>query len=419
MLPAPLPADEALRLANLRHYNVLDSVAEQDFDDITSLISHICSTPISLITFVDESRQWFKSRVGIDVSETHRDFAFCSHTILQRDVFVINNALDDLRFSDNPFVIGGPKVRFYAGAPLVTPEGFALGTLCAVDKVPRELTPEQIAALKALARQVVSQLELRYQLAQRQKAEAELQRAHNELEKRVKERTRQLAETNTVLLDEVAIRRRAQDDIRTLLTDLRSSNAELTQAYEANIEGWSRALDLRDRETEGHCQRVAEMAVRLAQAIGLTEDQIVHVRRGALLHDIGKMGVPDGVLLKPGPLDAEERALMELHPLHAYAMLSPIDFLQQALDIPYCHHEKWDGTGYPRCLKGDAIPIAARLFALADVWDALRSDRPYRKAWSEPKVREHIRSLAGTHFDPSLTEIFLDVVMKDAAKSQD
>jgi HD-GYP domain-containing protein (c-di-GMP phosphodiesterase class II) len=192
-----------------------------------------------------------------------------------------------------------------------------------------------------------------------------------------------------------------------LFNDLQRSTSDLILAYDTTLEGWTRALDLRDRETEGHTRRVTEMAVRLAQAMGVSDTELVHVRRGALLHDIGKMGIPDAILLKPGPLTDEEWAVMRRHPEYAYNMLAPITYLRPALDIPYCHHEKWDGTGYPRGLKGKQIPLAARIFAVADVWDALRSDRPYRPAWPEDKVREHIRSLAGTHLDPQAVETFL------------
>jgi PAS domain S-box-containing protein len=188
------------------------------------------------------------------------------------------------------------------------------------------------------------------------------------------------------------------------------SNAELGLAYDATIEGWSRALDLRDRETEGHSQRVTELTLTLARALGMSDAESVHVRRGALLHDIGKMGVPDAILLKPGPLTDDEWRVMRLHPEMAYTLLSPIVYLRPALDIPYCHHEKWDGTGYPRALKGEQIPLAARLFAVVDVWDALRSDRPYRKAWTEEKAREHITAQAGTHFDPRVVERFLHML---------
>jgi PAS domain S-box-containing protein/putative nucleotidyltransferase with HDIG domain len=192
-----------------------------------------------------------------------------------------------------------------------------------------------------------------------------------------------------------------------LFSNLQRSNADLALAYDATIEGWSRALDLRDKETEGHTQRVTELTLKLARALRLSESELVHIRRGALLHDIGKMGVPDGILLKAGPLTDEEWVIMRQHPQFAYEMLAPIAYLRPALDIPYCHHEKWDGLGYPRGLREETIPLAARLFAVIDVWDALRSDRPYRQGWPEEKVREHIRSLAGKHFDPQAVEAFL------------
>jgi PAS domain S-box-containing protein len=199
-------------------------------------------------------------------------------------------------------------------------------------------------------------------------------------------------------------------DSASLFTDLIHSNAELFAAYDSTIEGWSHALDLRDKETEGHSQRVTEMTLKLARAAGITEKELAHVRHGALLHDIGKMGVPDHILLKPDKLTDEEWVAMRKHPTFAFELLSPIAYLRPALDIPYCHHEKWDGSGYPRGLKGEQIPLAARLFAIIDVWDALRSDRPYRQGWSKEKVIEHIKSLSGTHFDPKAVELFLNMM---------
>jgi putative nucleotidyltransferase with HDIG domain len=191
-----------------------------------------------------------------------------------------------------------------------------------------------------------------------------------------------------------------------LFERLEQSNLELKLAYDATIEGWSRALDLRDRETEGHTQRVAEMALELASAMGVGKESLLHMRRGALLHDIGKMAVPDKILFKEGPLDAVEWEIMQKHPVFAYNMLSPIKYLAPALEIPYCHHEKWDGSGYPRGLVGEQIPLTARIFAIADVWDALRSDRPYRIAWSKEETRAYILKNSGSHFDPSIVETF-------------
>ncbi len=200
-----------------------------------------------------------------------------------------------------------------------------------------------------------------------------------------------------------------------LFDDLQLSNRELVLAYDTTIEGWSRALDLRDKETEGHSRRVTEMVLTLARALHVSEADLPHLRRGALLHDIGKMGVPDHILLKAGPLTEEEWALMRLHPVYAYELLSPITYLRQSLDIPYCHHEKWDGSGYPRGLKGKQIPLGARIFALADVYDALSSNRPYRAAWPEAKVRAHIVALSGTHFDPTVVKAFVALGLASSA----
>ncbi|MBI4732046.1 MAG: HD domain-containing protein [Chloroflexi bacterium] len=202
------------------------------------------------------------------------------------------------------------------------------------------------------------------------------------------------------------------DSLEQREADLKSSNRELAIAYDATLEGWMRVLDLRHKETEGHTMRVAQMTVELARAMGMGEAEIKHTHRGALLHDIGKIGIPDGTLLKPDKLTPDEMRVMRQHPVLAYEMLSPIAYLQSSLDIPYCHHEKWDGTGYPRGLGGEQIPLAARIFAVVDVWDALRSDRSYRKGWPEEKVLDYIREHAGTHFDPQVVGIFLHLVKK-------
>ena len=193
-------------------------------------------------------------------------------------------------------------------------------------------------------------------------------------------------------------------------TKLREANEHLLAAYEETIEGLSHALDLRDKETEGHSLRVTELTIRLAQAYGLTEEEITHIRRGALLHDMGKIGVPDAILQKPAALSDEEWRVMRKHPQYVYDMLYSVQYLRPALSIPYCHHEKWDGTGYPRGLKGEQIPMAARLFAVADVWDALTSDRPYRPAWSREEALDFIREQSGSHFDPLVVDLFFRVI---------
>lgn len=197
-----------------------------------------------------------------------------------------------------------------------------------------------------------------------------------------------------------------------LFEDLRRSNLELELAYDATIEGWSRAMDLRDKETEGHTQRVTDLTLELARAISISESELIQIRRGALLHDMGKLGVPDSILLKPEKLTAEEWEIMKKHPQFAYEMLSSITYLKSALNIPYCHHEKWDGTGYPRGLKGEQIPMAARLFTVVDVWDALTSDRPYRKAWSQAEAVQYITDQSEQHFDPTVVKIFLEMIVE-------
>jgi HD-GYP domain-containing protein (c-di-GMP phosphodiesterase class II) len=195
-----------------------------------------------------------------------------------------------------------------------------------------------------------------------------------------------------------------------LFENLQRSNQELSLAYDATIEGWSYALDLRDRETEGHTRRVVEMTIQLARRVGISEEEYIHVRRGALLHDIGKMGIPDYILHKPEPLTEQEWEIMRMHPVYAFEMLSSVNYLRPALDIPYCHHEYWNGNGYPRKLKGEQIPLKARIFSLVDVWDALNSERPYRPAWPKKKVREYIRDMTDKQFDPSLVKQFFQLL---------
>ena len=202
-------------------------------------------------------------------------------------------------------------------------------------------------------------------------------------------------------------------DSSQLFENLQRSNQELIQAYDTTLEGWARALELRDRETEGHTRRVTELTMRLARYIGVNDNEMVSIYRGVLLHDIGKMGVPDHILKKPGKLTEEEWSEMRRHPVYAYNLLSPITFLRGVLDIPYCHHEHWDGSGYPRGLRGEQIPLAARIFSVVDNWDALLSDRPYRKAWPLEKVKTYLRESAGTLLDPRIVEIFLSMIEND------
>lgn len=202
-------------------------------------------------------------------------------------------------------------------------------------------------------------------------------------------------------------------DNATLFEDLQRSNQDLRKAYDRTIEGWAHALSLRDMETVEHSRRVTEMTVKLARALGMNDDQLVQVRRGALLHDIGKMSIADSILRKTGPLDEVEWTQMRKHPDFARQMLAPIEFLHPATAIPVSHHEKWDGSGYPQGLKGKQIPLEARIFAIVDVWDALTSDRPYRDAWPEEKVRQYLQEQSSKHFDPKIVEAFFKYIVTD------
>jgi PAS domain S-box-containing protein/putative nucleotidyltransferase with HDIG domain len=207
-----------------------------------------------------------------------------------------------------------------------------------------------------------------------------------------------------------------ENELRKLNSELedrvRARTWELAEAYDTTLEGWARALELRDKETEGHSRRVTKSTLLVARKLDLPEEDIEHIRRGAILHDIGKMSIPDEVLRKPGKLTDEERTIIQKHPQTAYDLLSPIPFLKKALEIPYSHHEKWDGTGYPQGLKGRDIPLSARIFAVADVWDALSSDRPYNNAWSREKITAYFIEQTGKHFDPYIVNIFLGLVEK-------
>ena len=198
-------------------------------------------------------------------------------------------------------------------------------------------------------------------------------------------------------------------DNASLFSNLQQSNTEITSAYDATIEGWSRALDLRDHATEKHTKNVVEKTMELATQLEIPSTDLIHMRRGATLHDIGKMGIPDRILHKPGPLTDDEWDIMRQHPQFARNLLAPIEYLRPAMDIPCYHHERWDGSGYPSGLKGEEIPLAARLFAVVDVFDALTSDRPYRKAWPEHDALVHIKDQAGKLFDPKITAAFLEL----------
>ena len=200
------------------------------------------------------------------------------------------------------------------------------------------------------------------------------------------------------------------EDQRVTEEELKRLTNDLLVAYDSTLEGWSNALELREQETAGHSRRVVELTLKIATMLGLDGDELADIERGALLHDIGKMGIPDSILLKPGPLSDEEWVVMKRHPVYAYNLLSKIDFLKRAIDIPYSHHERWDGSGYPQGLAGEEIPLAARIFAVVDIWDALGADRPYRQAWKREDIIQYIQEISGKHLDPKIVNVFLELI---------
>jgi HD-GYP domain-containing protein (c-di-GMP phosphodiesterase class II) len=203
-----------------------------------------------------------------------------------------------------------------------------------------------------------------------------------------------------------------------LMRDLQIAHRELEKAYESTLQGWSKALELRDQETEDHCHRVEELTIKLSCRMGIKEPELTQIRYGVYLHDIGKIGIPDSILKKTSSLNDEQWKIMRMHPLYAYNILNQIEYLALSIDIPYCHHEKWDGTGYPRNLKQEEIPLAARIFAIVDVWDAITHDRIYHSAWDREKAVKYIKEQSGKHFDPHVVEVFIKMIQESDSKDK-
>jgi len=363
-------AEEKIRrqLEHLTALSAIDRVIASNFDlelSLSEILAHVAkelNIDAADILIFNSNSQILEFGAGygfrtkaVRKAQVRLSKSYAGRAVLQRQLVKIQNLKDK---SDNLFLTDfllGEDFVCYFGVPLIT-KGQVKGVLEVFHRAALEPDAEWFDFLNALAGQAAIAIE------------------------------------NAMLFE-----------------SLQYSNSELTLAYDATIEGWSRALDLRDKETEGHSKRVTEMTVKLARAFGLSESELVQVRWGALLHDIGKMGVPDGILHKPGPLTDVEWVAMKMHPIFANELLSPIRYLRLALDIPHYHHEKWDGTGYPDGLKGVQIPLVARIFAVVDVWDALNSDRPYRTAWKEEQVREYIVSSSGTYFDPQVVDVFMQM----------
>jgi HD-GYP domain-containing protein (c-di-GMP phosphodiesterase class II) len=373
-MDAPTPPNEATRLEVLRSYGILNSATEEVFDALTRLAATICATPIATITLIDESRQWFKSKIGLDNQQTPRETSFCGHAILKPGLMMVPDTLEDPRFTTNPFVTGDPHIRFYCGVPLISQTGFALGTLCVIDRVPRQLNPEQIAALEVLSQQVMAQLELKKTL--------------RELE----EHREKLAET-----------------VECRTQELKAALQCVESTYDETLQALGAALDLRDNDTAGHSRRVTRYCLEIAKTFGLDKKELKIIERGSYLHDIGKIGIPDSILLKPSKLTSEEKLVMDSHVQIGHDIICGIAFLNRPAEIVLAHQERFDGSGYPKGLAGKQIPFGARIFAVADTLDAMTCDRPYRGALPFWVARKEIADESGRQFDPVIVKAFLTI----------
>jgi putative nucleotidyltransferase with HDIG domain len=368
----PIPENEEARLAALRACEILDTSPEHEFDSLTRLAAKICGTPIALVTLLDSERQWFKSKIGVETSQTPREIAFCSHTILSDQPLLVPDLRQDPRFANNPMVISDPNIRFYCGVPLEIEKGLGVGTLCVIDCQPRQLSLEQVEDLAVLAQQVTAQLKLR-------KAVRDLDGYRCHLEEMVERRT----------------------------SEAQAALKHIEVTYDDTLQALGAALDLRDNETAGHSRRVTRYCLEMARRMGYKGADLKSLERGSYLHDIGKIGIPDSVLLKPGALDANERRVMESHVRIGYKLVNHISFLSDSAELVLCHQERFDGTGYPRGMKGSEIPLGARIFSVADTLDAMTSDRPYRLALPFAEARAEIVHGSGTQFDPNVVAVFL------------
>ncbi len=392
---APKPANESQRLAALRRYQLLDTPPSRGFDELVGLASSMFDVPTVLVSLVEDDRQWFKAKCGLDACETSRDVAFCSHTILESGVMVVEDATTDHRFFDNPLVVGEPFIRFYAGAPLITPGGFNIGTLCLIAYEPRGLSKRDRELLTLLASQVVDQAELHLHAHDAEKYYEQVIRHSGMLEQEVAERTRDVVKTR-----------------------------------EQVIQCLAKAAEYRDDDTGKHVRRVSAYVGLIARQLGLHDEQCQAMAVAAKLHDIGKIGIPDNVLLKPGLLTVHEYGLMKGHVDLGSAILANMADNDQSLITRHCeigsgilrdgdypllrlaeeiartHHEKFDGSGYPQGLAGEAIPLSGRITAVADVFDALSSDRPYKAALPVEHCLAILDEGRGGHFDPAVLDAF-------------
>jgi PAS domain S-box-containing protein len=487
----PLPANEDIRLAALWRLKILDTPREKGYDDLVDLAAQLLDAPIAAVSLIDRDRQWFKSCVGLSVGGTSRDVSFCSHAIAQDDLdepLVVTDATGDDRFRSNPLVSGPPHIRMYVGVPLVTREGHALGALCVIDTRPRTPTPQQVKALKTLARSVVSLISLRQaaddlrEMEERnrlivdtaidgvltidaadtvaswnaaagrlfgcEESEAVGRPVSDLFQPETLEaaaehplgvvagtsdgrRVQRLAvrSDGTMLPVEVTTSTLQTRDgpvysafVRDLSDRRRQEKSDReTATRDVAIFTLAKLAEHRDPETGAHLERVQTYCLALARqlqaggGVGPLDEGFVRLLHlTAPLHDIGKVGVPDAILRKPGPLTAAEFEVMKTHTTigartldAALRRFPDTPFLTMARDIAAAHHERFDGTGYPCGLRGTDIPLAARIVAVADVYDALTSERVYKKAVTHDVARGVLLRGAGNHFDPAVVDAFL------------
>ncbi len=502
---APLPSNEDERVEALRDYDILDTPPEAAFNRITALAAQLFNVPMASVTLIDTDRQWIKSCFGGDVRQTPREESFCAHTILSEHVMVVPDAVVDVRFSDNPSVIGAAHIRAYAGAPLKTSDGHNLGSLCLIDTVPREFTAEQKKMLEDMAAIVMDELELRRTARELREREATLRqtmRENNQLATAVATLTSGVVITDpnlpdnpiifanpgfyaitgyspadvigyncrflqgpntnpatvqaireaiadrrsftgmlqnyrkdgTPFIDELSIEPvfdeagqllnfvGLQNDVtereqaKQLLEDrVLERTADLAQSQIEILGRLARAAEFRDDDTGQHTQRVARTAALIARALGLPSEQVTLIGQAAPLHDVGKIAISDLILLKPGKLTNEEFDTMKTHAALGATLLSNgrSEVVQMAERIAGSHHERWDGRGYPQQLTGEDIPLEGRILAVADVFDALTHERPYKKAWLAAKAVAEITRQSGQQFDPQVVTAFLTLPHED------
>ncbi|RYX80690.1 HD domain-containing protein [bacterium] len=498
-MTAPLPINEAERLQTLRSYHILDTPPEVAFERITSLAARLFDVPIALVSLVDADRQWFKACFGLDEYQTDRKLSFCAYAILSDEVMVVEDATLDSRFVGHPSVTGYPYVRSYAGAPLKTPHGQNLGTLCIIDTKSRQFKPDQLALLSDMAGMVIDELELRRVARDLRESEAALReslRKNSQLTVAITNLTSGVTisdphlpnhpivfansgfynmtgydpkevigrnwnflkgagtDSGTIEQIRVAMNERrtfsgvvcnyrkdgtpflneliinpvfdvaghllsfvaVQNDVtereqaKQLLEErVRERTLELSQSQVEILERLVRASEFRDDDTGQHTHRVAHMAALIAEAMGLTAEHVALIRQAAPLHDVGKIAISDLVLLKPGKLTEKEFAIMKKHAVIGAALLceGQSEAVQMAERMAGSHHERWNGTGYPLQLSGEQIPLEGRILAVADVFDALTHERPYKAAWSVPDAVAEIARQSGHQFDPCVVEAFL------------